>query len=62
MKQFLGNVIKFLIILAVIGAAVYAAIRYWDSIVTLVGRAKALIARKCHRLVEQEDYQDWAAE
>ena len=61
MKKFFAGVIKFLTVMAVLGAMLYAVVLYWDKIVDFFDRVKALCAEKkrCCCSSEKDDYADW---
>ena len=42
MKKFFCGIVKFLAVLAVLGAVVYAVVAYWDKIMELVCRGRAV--------------------
>ena len=44
MKKFFCGIVKFLAVLAVLGAVVYAVVAYWDKIMELVCKVKGLLA------------------
>ena len=59
MKEFFAGVIKFVVVMSILVAIVYAVVRHWDSIVTALGRLKSALTRKCGCPAEQDDYVDW---
>ena len=42
MKKFFCGIVKFLAVLAVLGAVVYAVVAYWDKLMELVCKVKGL--------------------
>ena len=59
MKRFFAGVVKFIVVMLMIAGMAYAVIRYWDSIVSLLGRLKSLVTGKCRCRSEADDYEDW---
>ena len=52
-------IVKFLAVLAVLGAVVYAVVAYWDKIMELVCKVKGLISGKCDDCMEDVEFADW---
>ena len=59
MKKFFCGIVKFLAVLAVLGAVVYAVVAYWDKIMELVCKVKGLISGKCDDCMEDVEFADW---
>ena len=61
MKNFLCFMLKLMAVLAVLGAAAYAVVAYWDKITELYARVQARVIElvESRRAVEYADYQDW---
>lgn len=60
MKKFFCGIIKFLAVMAMLGAVIYAVVAYWDKIMELVCKVKSLISGKdCDCSMEDVDFADW---
>ena len=59
MKKFFCGIVKFLAVLAVLGAVVYAVVAYWDKIMELVCKVNGLISGKCDDCMEDVEFADW---
>lgn len=62
MGKFLSGLLQLVAIVAAIGAAIYAAVTYWDKITELFGKAKETVVSVkdgCYTNAEFDDYADW---
>ncbi len=64
MKDFLVSILKLFLLLAAIGAAIYAVIMYWEKIAQFLCTTKekvSSVAASCCGS-EFDDYEDWQGE
>ena len=61
MKKFLCFMLKLMAVLAVLGAAAYAVVAYWDKITELYAQVQERVIElaKSRTAAEAADYQDW---
>lgn len=61
MKGFFCGLLKVVLSLLALGAAVYAVVTYWDKIIELLDRAKKKLAEAKSSCCgsEYDDYADW---
>ena len=57
MKKFFCGIVKFLAVLAVLGAVVYAVVAYWDKLTQLCGCAKGKL-QSAAGSSEYDDYEE----
>ena len=58
MKKFFCGILKFLAVLAVLGAVIYAVVAYWDKLMELVCKVKGLFAGDKDDC-EEVEFADW---
>ncbi len=60
MKKFFCGMVKFLTVLAALGAVIYAVVAYWDKIMELVCKVRGLASGdECDCAMEDVDFADW---
>lgn len=59
MKSFFSAIIKFLAVLAVLGAVIYAVVAYWDKVMELVCKMKSLVSGRSDDDMEDMEFADW---
>ena len=62
MSKLISGLAKLFVLLAVLGALVYAAVLYWDKIMAVVAKLRGMLPGLSTAAVddsEAEDYADW---